>query len=153
MRVFTASEDGTLRVFCLGTGKCLGTLHGTSPFRCIAAANGRMCAGDEEGNLWMIVDETAPGPQGRRSPGGRALEPQDLARLRDALARLYDSPGNARRFLRDVGLDATRLDLSGSAREIWDSICAEADKQRRVEDLRLRALQEYPGDPDLLELE
>jgi WD40 repeat protein len=150
-RVFTVSEDGTLRVFDLETGKCLATLHGTSRFRCVAVANGRICAGDQEGNLWIIVDETAPGARGRPL-GGRTLQPRELARLRDKLAIIYDSDEKARLFLGDVGMDATRLNLRGSAREIWDSACAEAEKLRRVEDLVLRALKDYPKEPELLEL-
>jgi hypothetical protein len=63
-RVVSASEDGTLRVWSLETGQCLATLQGTSWFRCVAVANGLICAGDQEGNLWMVHDGTAmPGAQ------------------------------------------------------------------------------------------
>lgn len=146
-RVITASEDGVLRIFSLEARNCLAALPGASRFRCIAVANGRICAGDEEGNMWLIADDTG------RPPRGGTLTREELTRLRDALARLYPTPEAARRFVHDVGLDTARLHLTGRGLEIWDSIRAEAEKQRRVEDLLKLALREYQGDPELLDLE
>jgi len=74
-RVVSASEDRTLRVWCLKTGQCLAILHGTSWFRCVAATQGIICAGDQEGNLWMIADHTAPPPPLPSS--GRRGRPRD----------------------------------------------------------------------------
>ena len=70
-RVVSTSEDRTLRVWSLKTGECLATLHGTSWFRCVAATQGIICAGDQEGNLWMIADGTAPQPPPGPSRGRR----------------------------------------------------------------------------------
>ncbi|MDC0744852.1 effector-associated domain EAD1-containing protein [Polyangium mundeleinium] len=147
VRVIAASEDGTVRVFSLETGRCLATLPLACGFRCIAVATGRICVGDEQGNLWMITDDT-----GKPARGG-LLTREEVTRLRDALARLYVTSEAAQRFAHDVGLDATRLHWMGRGWEIWNSICAEAEKQRRVEELLLRALKEYPRDPELIELE
>ncbi|HSN97584.1 MAG TPA: effector-associated domain EAD1-containing protein, partial [Candidatus Nanopelagicales bacterium] len=72
-RVASASEDGTLKVWRLEGGQCLGTLHGTSWFRCVAMGEGVICAGDQEGNLWMIADETAA--LGRAEREVRRLSP------------------------------------------------------------------------------
>lgn len=57
-RVISASGDGTIRVYGLASGRWLGTLQGTSWFRCVAVTDGLICAGDQEGNLWMIKDDT-----------------------------------------------------------------------------------------------
>lgn len=152
-RVITASEDGTLRVFSLETGQCLGTLRGTSWFRCVAASHGLICAGDQEGNLWMIVDGTAapaaldPKPRPPRRP---RLKPQDLARLLDRLAWLYGSSQIALLVVGGAGLDQKRLNLTGSPSEIWRSILDEATKQGCLDDVVRCALKDYPGDPDLL---
>ena len=76
-----------------------------------------------------------------------------LPKLRDALAGLYVSPESAQSFVGDLRLEATRLHLRGTAKEIWDSILAEADKQRRMGDVLLKALEEYPEAVALRELE
>jgi len=151
-RAITASEDGTLRVFSLETGECLGTLRGTSWFRCVAASDALICAGDQEGNLWMIVDGTAtpaalPQPRPPRRP---RLKPQDLTRLRDKLAWLYGSAQVALLVIREAGLDERRLNLTGSSSEIWRSILDEAIKQSRLDDVVRCALRVYRTDDDLL---
>lgn len=153
-RVITVSEDGTLRVFSLETGECLGTLRGASWFRCVATSDALICAGDQEGNLWMIVDGTAT-PAALDShqcpPRRPRLKRQDLARLRDKLARLYGSSHQAALLVvREAGLDETRLNLTGSAGEIWHSILDEASKQSRLDDLVRRALEDYSGDLALI---
>ena len=152
-RVVTASEDGTLRVFSLETGEGLGTLRGTSWFRCVAASDALICAGDQEGNLWMIVDGTATPAARDVQPRPRRrsrLKPQDLARLRDVLAQLYGSAQAALLVVEDAGLDETRLNLTGSSGEIWRSILHEAIKQSRLDEVVRCALRAYCGDADLL---
>ena len=152
-RVITASEDGTLRVFSLESGECLGTLRGTSWFRCVAASDALICAGDQEGNLWMIIDGTATtaalDPQ-LRPPRRPRLKPQDLARLRDMLAGLYGSSQIALLIVGEAGLDEKRLNLTGSPNEIWRAILDEASKQSRLDNVVRCALKDYPGNPDLL---
>lgn len=81
-RAASASEDGTVRVWRLDTGEHLATLQGTSWFRCVAMANGLLCAGDQEGNLWMVDDDTAEvdkdspkGPETPPTPPAKKVEP------------------------------------------------------------------------------
>jgi hypothetical protein len=60
--VVSASYDHTLKVHDLVTGRCLATVHGVAPFRSIAAAPTFFCAGDDDGNLWIVeadAEETA----------------------------------------------------------------------------------------------
>jgi len=149
-RVISASEDGTVRVFDLDTLQCLGVLYGTSWFRCVAAASGIICAGDQEGNLWMIADGTAT----TRIPGvslraARTLTPADSARLRHTLASIYESPDAARALTREVGLDATRFVFNGVSLELWDSVLTEASKQHCLDRLVQCALRAYREDPEL----
>ncbi|EYF00115.1 effector-associated domain EAD1-containing protein [Chondromyces apiculatus] len=59
-QVVSASEDETLKIWNLESGACVGTVQGTSWFRCVALGTGVICAGDEEGNLWMVNHEKAP---------------------------------------------------------------------------------------------
>lgn len=152
-RVISASEDGTLRVWSLETGKCLGMLHGTSWFRCVAATNGVICAGDQEGNLWMIVDDTtaaAPSARTRRARSKPLLSAQNEAFLRDTLANLYGDRTDAGMVAKEVGLDVSRLDFTGSSAARWHAIVEEAIKQGRLGDLVRGALRTYPGDAGLL---
>lgn len=154
-RLLTISEDGTLRVLDLETRKCIATLHGTGRFRCITAASDRICIGDEDGSLWMIADDTGlRTPRGWSSvpPGRVHLTPDEMAKLRDALARLYNEPGTVLLFARDLGIDETRLNRNGSIREVWDAILVEASKQRRIEAVLRRALHDYESDHVLIEL-
>lgn len=143
-RVITASEDGTLGVFSLETGEPLGTLRGTSFFRCVAANHGRICAGDQEGNLWLIIDDCAE-PTARR---GR-LSPAQVRRLREAMARLYDTLAKALIIAKDAGIDEHQVNQGGSPSEFWDAILDEATKRQRLDALVLRALNEYSDDDDL----
>jgi WD40 repeat protein len=154
-RVISASEDRTLKIWSVETGECLGTLHGTSWFRCVAAAKGLICAGDHDGNLWMVADGTATPPAGgQQPPPAPAPPPVDktypLAPLRDALARLYDSKSIARIVARDAGLTMQWIDPSGSPQELWQAILDEASKQRLLRAIARRALQGYNEDPGLL---
>lgn len=155
-RVITVSEDGTIRVFSLETGECLGTLRGTSWFRCVAASDARICAGDQEGNVWMIVDDTATPaaldlkPRQPRQPRKPRLKPQDLERLRATLAWLYRSSQAAHLVVADTGLDEKRLNLTGSPIEIWGAILDEAIKKSLLDDVVRYALKDYREDADLV---
>lgn len=153
-RVFTASEDETVRAFSLETGRPLGTLVGISWFRCVAACSGLLCAGDEEGNLWMIVDGSAAvDPRAKRSARQRpTLSDSDTLRLRNRLAVLYDTETAARRIAREAGISLLLVKISGSIIDIWDAILDEARKQHRLEDIVRCALRDYRDDDDLLEL-
>ncbi|XXY52706.1 AAA family ATPase [Sorangium sp. So ce269] len=153
-RVFTASEDETVRAFCLETGRPLGTLVGTSWFRCVAACSGLLCAGDEEGNLWMIVDGLAAvDHRAKRSARRRpTLSDSDGFRLRGTLAALYDTEHTARRIAREAGISLQLVRIVGSIIDIWDAILEEARKQHRIADIVRCALRDYSDDDDLLEL-
>lgn len=150
-RVISASEDGTVGVFSRETGRCLGIHVGTSWFRCVAATESIICAGDQEGNVWMLVAAgSATGAGGRRAgaQGSEGLSGDDLARLRDALARVYGSAETARLVVQAAGIDERRLRLSGSPRELWSAIIDEAAKRRRIAVLIRIAFREYPEDDD-----
>ncbi|AUX22443.1 WD repeat-containing protein [Sorangium cellulosum] len=153
-RVITASEDETVRAFCLKTGRPLGTLVGTSWFRCIAAASGLFCAGDEEGNLWMIADGLhTTAPLARESTRrGPALSRDDIFRLRDTLTGLYDTEHAARRVVKDADVPLRGVTIVGSILDIWHAIVEEARKRHRLAGLVRCALREYPDDDVLLEL-
>jgi hypothetical protein len=69
-----------------------------------------------------------------------------MRRLRDALAKLYVTPKSARTFAHDIGLDESRLDLTGSPRELWSGILAETVKQDLIERAVRQARGEYPTD-------
>jgi WD40 repeat protein len=69
-RFVSASEDGTVRVWSLATYACIGRLHGARLFRCVAVTRSRICAGDEEGNLWVIASSAASASVAK--PGVRA---------------------------------------------------------------------------------
>ncbi|WP_437965142.1 AAA family ATPase [Sorangium sp. So ce260] len=154
-RVISASEDGTVRAFSLETGRHLSTLVGTSWFRCVASAPALICAGDQEGNVWMIVDGfAAPGARSRDQDARRQDAPsaEAIALARDRLAWLFDSEATARLVVKDARLDERRLNLTGSALERWGRILDEAIKQGRLVDVVRCALERYPHDDVLLEL-
>jgi WD40 repeat protein len=148
-RAFSASEDGTLRAWDLATQRCIGVLHGASWFRSMSAAQGCLCAGDQEGNLWMVAARAQEARD--RSPRRGDGSHESLARLRDALAQLYNTPvGAALLVAKDAGLDTTRLPGTGSAQQLWHSIVLEAAKQCRLVNLIERTSREYPNDERLL---
>jgi WD40 repeat protein len=53
-RALVTFEDETLRVFSLDTYMLVTKLQGKSKFRCVTTTNGLICAGADDGNLWMI---------------------------------------------------------------------------------------------------
>ncbi|AKT39997.1 effector-associated domain EAD1-containing protein [Chondromyces crocatus] len=198
-RVISASEDETLRVWSLESGECLGMVQGTSWFRCVAVGQGVICAGDQEGDLWMIASEkqesfllppkppippaqpNPPGPEmphppkrlnqpiesGATATGIMVPPPEPprqppssdpwndsamvLARLRDVLAKIYDSEVSARRLVMDVGLDERRILFIGTLQDIWHAILREAVKTDRVALLMEWVLGEYPENPALID--
>lgn len=78
-----------------------------------------------------------------------ALDRTRFIALRDELARLFPDERTARLIVKDVALDASRIDFHGAAQVIWEAIVEEADKQGRVESLVARALKGYPSNPVL----
>lgn len=73
-RIFATFEDETLRVFSLDTYLPSTKLQGKSKFRCVTATDPLICAGDEDGNLWMIesgVESPPPDKQSARSRAAR----------------------------------------------------------------------------------
>lgn len=170
-RVFSVSEDRTLKAWSVSTGQCLGTLYGGSWFRCVAASNDRLCAGDQEGNLWIVADDTgaqeaspksltpeyvlrsaelraAPAPAGSPTVLSAPQPPPAasftaLASLREVLASFYGTAAEARIVASDAGLDISRLDFRGSAREFWFAIVREADTQHRLRRLAERVHHDY----------
>ncbi|XYH94665.1 effector-associated domain EAD1-containing protein [Sorangium sp. So ce1128] len=72
-RVISASEDETLKTWDFDTGKLLGTLYGVRLFRCVTMTKDWICAGDEEGNLWILASGAAAPQEGaRQEPAKRA---------------------------------------------------------------------------------
>ena len=148
-RVVSASEDATLKVWSLETGALLGTLHGTRWFRCVAVTNELICAGDQEGNLWMVAS-TGTTPSVREPPRRSArISFADLADVRALLAHLYPSTQEAQIIAMDARLDVTRIDLTGSALILWDAILAEACNQNRLHAIVKRAQRDFREHPDL----
>lgn len=78
-----------------------------------------------------------------------ALDRTAVIKLREELSRLYPDERSARLIVKDAELDASRIDLQGTAQLIWEAIVEEADKRGRVERLLLRALKDYPSNAAL----
>jgi WD40 repeat protein len=139
-RVISASEDETIKVWSLATGELLKTLHGTCRFRCVAVTDELICAGDEEGNLWMLADgastpsgcedlpQRAPAAPssgrarpaaGKRkagasaSPRGRPAEPMESA----AILKV-DGPANRRKTLLFLTANPSDTDPLALGREV-----------------------------------
>jgi WD40 repeat protein len=53
-RAVSASGDRTFKVWDLGTGQCLATVHGTGGFSGVAAVGELLCATDAACNLWIL---------------------------------------------------------------------------------------------------
>lgn len=65
-RILATFADETLRVFSLATYALLTKLQGKSKFRCVTTIDALICAGDENGNLWMIESGLETQPPGKR---------------------------------------------------------------------------------------
>jgi hypothetical protein len=69
--------------------------------------------------------------------------------LRETLARLYPSSGDARRLANDVGLPQGRVDFNGKALSFWFEVLEEAEKLHLLQRLVELAYEQYPLDPVL----
>ncbi|AUX22442.1 hypothetical protein SOCEGT47_029450 [Sorangium cellulosum] len=81
--------------------------------------------------------------------------PRDAIRtLREALSWKYPSDAEVRRFLSDIGLDATRIAFHNRADLTWYSVLDEAQKRggRWVRAVLDRAIEDYPQDEVLRRL-
>ena len=54
-RAVSASEDHTVKVWDLQSGRCIDTVYGVAPYDCVCVDEERICAGDRVGNVWMLV--------------------------------------------------------------------------------------------------
>ncbi|WP_438030273.1 TIR domain-containing protein [Sorangium sp. So ce233] len=66
-RIASASEDTTLKIWDVSSGRCLNTVRGISSFVSLALSKHLLCAGDANGNLWHL-DFTALRPQQKDLP-------------------------------------------------------------------------------------
>ena len=73
-------------------------------------------------------------------------------RMREALAQVFSESGRARLPALDVGLDLTRIDLSGPPVVFWQSILQEAERQGKIQSLLLRAFADAPARAELVAL-
>lgn len=69
--------------------------------------------------------------------------------LRETLARLYPTSGDARRLAGDVGLPQGRVDFNGKALSFWFEVLEEAEKLHLLQRLVELAYEQYPLDPVL----
>ncbi len=77
----------------------------------------------------------------------------ELAFLRDTLARLYPMPNDSRRIVEDTGLDAARIAFDTKAIVNWFNIVQEARLHKdTIERLIVYAEREYPDDQRLKRL-
>ena len=69
---------------------------------------------------------------------------QTLTELRRLLLDLYDDPQLIRVVVEDAGLNITRINMGGSAVNIWHSVLGEAQKVGAINTLANTVLIEYP---------
>lgn len=186
-RIIATFEDDTLRVFSLETYGLIAKLQGKGWFRCVATKKALICAGDENGNLWIIEsDVQSPAPSKRPSRTREASQTLKSTRksesnssmaqietsamgstaggapnvrlaginfgpLRDVLANLYPSSGDAKMVVTDIDIDVRNINLEGSAAKIWQEMITGAIKQNRLYVLANQIEQKHPDHEDLAE--
>lgn len=64
--------------------------------------------------------------------------------LRELLTNIYEDRDEARRVVKDVGLDWGEISAQGTVRAIWQSILEEAIRQEQVETIVELAAAEFP---------
>jgi WD40 repeat protein len=173
-QLVVAFEDGTLRVFSLKTYELVARLRGKSRFRCLTTTNALICAGDEDGNLWTIETDagetSGPSKRPRGSFPAVGATASDAigfsgisaftgppaipwrARLRNLLAKLFPTSKEALIVITDLRLNAERIDLNGSAINVWHGIVEEAHRQRCIERLVQWLRHQLPENEDVIDL-
>ncbi|HLM74961.1 MAG TPA: TIR domain-containing protein, partial [Polyangiaceae bacterium] len=59
-RIVSTSDDHTLKVWDVETGACEVTIHGVAPFLCVTVTPDLLCAGNDIGDLWVLVTTSRP---------------------------------------------------------------------------------------------
>jgi len=93
-----------------------------------------------------------PPPARPTPPAAAPSSPPPSRRLRDVLATLYSNPHDIPPLLDDAGLDRTRIDLQGPARNVWHAVIAEANKHGKLPALLDVARADYPANAELAEI-
>ena len=96
----------------------------------------------------VITRSLAPFPKILEAGPGPAIE---RSALRDALASVYRSPGDALRLAREVGLHLGVDVGRGAAVDVWHVAVNEADRRDRLGDLVKIANLEYPEAREIVE--
>ena len=73
-----------------------------------------------------------------------AISRQTLTELRRLLLELYDDPQLIRMVAEDAGLNVVRINMGGSAVNIWHAVLGEAQKVSAINTLINTVLTEYP---------
>jgi len=142
-RLISVSEDKTVKVWSLDTGGCLGTLHGTSWFRCVSVTDSLICAGDEEGNLWMITLGTmTPSASAQRSgPSAPRMKQQRAAEgaprpLRGGRPARIGSTRGDRASIGGSGIPGKLIEYGGSGGRASARDASDREGKSRLRSLR-----------------
>jgi hypothetical protein len=73
-----------------------------------------------------------------------------LPKLRNTLAKLYESQSSQRRLVKDAGLISININYSGSSIDVWDSIVTEASNNEEIDKLLHAVLKDYANNPELM---
>lgn len=131
-RVIATFEDETLRVFNLKTYELIAKLHGKGWFRCVATTDALICAGDEDGNLWMIESGVESLPRGKqlarpRVPRTKATKKPEVKNIAARIGTsVLESPGP------DTPSNPRRSTLRASLRELLARLHPTVDEARMV---------------------
>src|SRR6266852_5701184 len=74
----------------------------------------------------------------------------NLINLKDVLADLYFLKEDSIRVVRDAGIKPSTIRFDNRATTNWSNILDEADKIKKVSDIIIVALKDFPGDQLLL---